>query len=70
MENIINIYNSILINKIKYLMNNSIIKIIDETQCKICKEKFNEKYTYGKIKFSKLEFHQLIYHYSIYCIFE
>ena len=66
MEDIINIYNSILINKIKYLMDNSTNKIIDEIQCKICKERFNNIYIYEKkIKFSKLDFHQLIYHYQI-----
>ena len=66
MEDIINIYNSILINKFKYIMDNSIIKKIDEENCKLCKEKFNELFLYEKnIKFSKFEFHQLIIHNQI-----
>ena len=66
MSDIINIYNSILINKIKYIINNSTIKNTDEEKCKICKEKFNEIFLYENIiQFSKFEFHQLIFHYQI-----
>ena len=66
MEDIINIYNSILINKFKYIIDNSIIKKKEEEICKICKEKFNELFIFEKsIKFSKLEFHQLIIHFQI-----
>ena len=66
MVDIINIYNSILINKFKYIMDNSIIKKKEEEICKICKEKFNELFIFEKsIKFSKLEFHQLIIHFQI-----
>ena len=66
MSDTINIYNSILINKIKYIINNSSIKNIDEKYCKICKEKFNEIFSYeNNIQLSKFEIHQLFVHYQI-----
>ena len=66
MSDTINIYNSILINKIKYIINNSTIKNGDEKYCKICKEKFNEIFLYeDNIKLSKFEVHQLIIHNQI-----
>ena len=65
MTDFIYIYNTILLDKINFIKNNSKIKKFDAQTCHECNQIFNQKFIFNKLKFTSYQYHLFVKHSKI-----